>query len=604
MSDPSTPPRGPFEAPPYLGQRRQRGLLGWVVLVVAAVLIGGLIWWVVSNKAKESADQGGGFGPPGVGGPPGASSGGGRKGRGGAIVNAARTEKGDMPVVVSALGTVTPSATVTVKSQISGQLMSVAFQEGQMVTKGQVLAQIDPRPYEQQLAQAEATLAKDEAQLANARADLKRYQTLLAQDSVSRQQVDTQAALVRQLDAQTKADRAAVGAQKLNIAYTRVTAPVAGRVGLRQIDPGNYVTPGDSNGLVTVATFAPIDVAFSLPEDVLPKIVAARKKGAKTSVEVLDRAQTAVLARGELASLDNLIDTTTGTIRAKARFANADGSLFPNQFVNVRLTTEVLKSVVIAPTSAVLRGQQGMFVYVVDAERKVHIRSVQPGAAQGERTAILSGLSVGETLVTDGTDRLREGMSVSIPPPCAPGAGGGYGGARKPGGSGAAGPGAAGPGAARSGSGSSGCRPAAGPASAMAASGGGDSPSGQARRQGGDPGAAPVAAAGPGGEASGASSGGSGRMQAMLADLKLDAAQQAKADAILSEAREKAQAGLPEDADPDTRRAVMRKAMGEALGRLSAVLRPDQKAKLAEIRAKMAAGGGPGGGDQGGGPKP
>ena len=595
MSDPSTPPRGPFEAPPYLGQRRQRGLLGWVVLVVAAVLIGGLIWWVVANKSKESPDQGGGFGPPGVGGPPGASGGGGRKGRGGAIVNAARTEKGDMPVVVSALGTVTPSATVTVKSQISGQLMSVAFQEGQMVTKGQVLAQIDPRPYEQQLAQAEATLAKDEAQLANARADLKRYQTLLAQDSVSRQQVDTQAALVRQLDAQTKADRAAAGAQKLNIAYTRVTSPVAGRVGLRQIDPGNYVTPGDSNGLVTVATFAPIDVAFSLPEDVLPKIVAARKKGAKTLVEVLDRAQTEVLARGELASLDNLIDTTTGTIRAKARFANADGSLFPNQFVNVRLTTEVLKSVVIAPTSAVLRGQQGMFVYVVDAERKVHIRPVQPGAAQGERTAILSGLSVGETVVTDGTDRLREGMSVSIPPPCAPGAGGGYGGARKSGGAGAAGPGAA-----RSGASSSGCRPAAGSPSAMATSGGGDQPSGSARRQGADAVAAPSAGA----EASGAPSGGAGRMQAMLADLKLDAAQQAKADAILSEAREKAQAGLPDDADPDTRRAVMRKAMGEALGRLAAVLRPDQKAKLAEIRAKMAAGGGQGGGDQGGGPKP
>ena len=600
MSDPSTPPRGPFDVPPYLGQRRQRGLLGWLVLVVAAVLIGGLIWWVVANKAKETADQGGGFGPPGMGGPPGASGGGGRKGRGGAIVNAAKTEKGDMPVVVSALGTVTPSATVTVKSQISGQLMSVAFQEGQLVTKGQVLAQIDPRPYEQQLAQAEANLAKDEAQLANARADLKRYQTLLAQDSVSRQQVDTQAALVRQLDAQTKADRAAAGTQKLNISYTRVTAPVAGRVGLRQIDPGNYVTPGDSNGLVTVATFSPIDVAFSLPEDVLPKIVAARNKGAKTMVEVLDRAQTQVLARGELASLDNLIDTTTGTIRAKARFTNAEGTLFPNQFVNVRLTTEVLKSVVIAPTSSVLRGQQGMFVYVVDAERKVHIRPVQPGAAQGERTAILSGLSAGETVVTDGTDRLREGMSVTIPPPCAPGVGGG-GGRRGAGGPGAGGQGAGGPGAARSAMSASGCRPVAGPAGAMAPQGG----AGQGRRQGGDAGPATGAVASAGGEASGPPSGGAGRMQAMLAELNLDAAQQAKAEAILSEAREKAQASLPEDADPDTRRAVMRKAMGEALGRLAPVLRPDQKAKLADIRAKMAAGGGgQRGGDQGGGSRP
>lgn len=601
MSDSSTPPRGPFDTPPYLGQRRQRGLLGWVVLVVSALLIGGLIWWVVANKSKEAADQGGGFGPPGVGGPPGASGGGGsRKGRGGAVVNAAKTEKGDMPVVVSALGTVTPSATVTVKSQISGQLMSVSFQEGQTVTKGQVLAQIDPRPYEEQLAQAEATLAKDEAQLANARADLKRYQTLLAQDSVSRQQVDTQAALVRQLDAQTKADRAAAGVQKLNIAYTRVTSPVAGRVGLRQVDPGNYVTPGDSNGLVTVATFSPIDVAFSLPEDVLPKIVSARAKGAKTMVEVLDRAQTQVLARGELASLDNLIDTTTGTIRAKARFTNADGALFPNQFVNVRLTTEVLKSVVIAPTSAVLRGQQGLFVYVVDAARKVHIRPVQPGAAQGERTAILSGLSAGETVVTDGTDRLREGMSVTIPPPCAPSGGGG----RKAGGQGAGGPGAGGPGAARGGASSAGCRPAVGPAGAMSSPGGGDQPSGQARRQGADAGATAGAGASAGGEASGPSSGGAGRMQAMLAELNLDPAQQAKADAILSEAREKAQAQLGDDADPDARRAAMRKAMGEALGRLAPVLRPDQKAKLADIRSKMAAGGGQRGGDQGGGPKP
>jgi len=600
VSDPSTPPRGPFDVPKHLGQRRERGLIGWLVLIVAALLIGGLIWWVVANKSKEAPDQGGGFGPPGAGGPPGASGGGGRKGRGGAIVNAAKAEKGDMPVIVSALGTVTPSATVTVKSQISGQLMSVAFQEGQTVTKGQVLAQIDPRPYEQQLAQAEATLAKDEAQLANARADLKRYQTLLAQDSVSRQQVDTQAALVRQLDAQTKADRAAAGAQKLNIAYTRVTAPVAGRVGLRQVDPGNYVTPGDANGLVTVATFSPIDVAFSLPEDVLPKIVAARNKGAKPTVEVLDRAQTKVLARGELASLDNLIDTTTGTIRAKARFTNADGSLFPNQFVNVRLTAEVLRSAVIAPTSAVLRGQQGMFVYVVDAARKVHIRVVQPGPAQGERTAILSGLSAGETVVTDGTDRLKEGMTVTIPPPCPPGAGGAYaGGGRRPG---AGAPGSGAPGSGRSGAGASGCRPVA--AAGAVAPAGADQPADAAGKRRGDAGPAPSAMAGSGGEAAGPPSGGAGRMQALLAELKLDPAQQAKADAILSDAREKAQANLSEDADPDTRRAVMRKAMGEALGRLAPVLRADQKAKLAEIRAKMAAGGGQRGGDQGGGPKP
>ena len=436
MSDPGSPDSreqhpyssssGKFDAPPWLGKRTQSGLVGWIAMVVFLLLVGLLVWWVVANKAADKPDQGGGFGPPGMGGP-GGGGGGGRRGKGGppTVVNTAKAEAGEMPVVVTALGTVTPAATVTVRPQLSGQLMSIGFTEGQTVKKGQFIAQIDPRPYQQQLAQVEGTKAKDEAQLANARADLKRYQTLFAQDAAPRQQMDTQAALVQQLEAQIKADAAAVGTQKLNLTYARITAPVAGRVGLRQVDVGNYVTPGDANGIVTIAQVAPIDVAFTLPEDSLPKVNSQLNHHATMAVEVYDRSQSLLLASGKLATLDNLIDTTTGTVRAKARFANADGALFPNQFVNVRLTVEVLKNAVIVPTSAVLRGQQGMFVYAVDAAKAVHIRPVQPGPAQGERTAILSGVSAGETVVIDGTDRLREGMTVITPGACPPGAGGG-----------------------------------------------------------------------------------------------------------------------------------------------------------------------------------
>jgi multidrug efflux system membrane fusion protein len=353
--------------------------------------------------------------------------GGGRRGGPPSIVNTALLARGDMAVNVSALGTVTPTATVTVKSQLSGQMVSIGFKEGQMVKKGQFLAQIDPRPYQQALLQAEAQTAKDEAQLANAKADLRRYEMLNAQDSVARQTVDTQAALVRQLEAQVKADQAAAGAQKLNLTYARIVSPVSGRVGLRQTDPGSYVTPGDANGIVAVAEIAPIDVAFSLPEDRTAEVAGALRRGETLSVEAYDRTGQTKIAEGRLLALDNLIDTTTGTIRAKARFANADAALFPNQFVNVKLTVSTLKGVVIAPSSAVQRGQQGLFVYVVDAARKVHVRPVKSGPAEGERTAILSGVAAGETVVTDGVDRLREGASVMTP---AAGKGGaGWGGA-------------------------------------------------------------------------------------------------------------------------------------------------------------------------------
>jgi multidrug efflux system membrane fusion protein len=563
--------------------------------VLAVLVLGGVVWFAIANKAKPVDDAGGGFGgPPGAGGPPGVGGrgggAGGKGGRGGgAVVNTAVAEAGAMPVTVQALGTVTPAATVTVKTQLSGQLMSVGFTEGQVVKKGQFLAQVDPRPYQQQLAQAEATAAKDRAQLANAQMDLKRYQTLLAQDSVSRQQVDTQQALVGQLQAQVKADEAAVGAQKLNLAYTRIVSPISGRVGLRQVDAGNYVTAGDANGIVTVAQVSPIDVAFTLPEDVVPKVNQQLAHHARLAVEVYDRAQSQVLARGSLATLDNLIDTTTGTVRAKARFANADDALFPNQFVNVRLTIEVLKGAVIVPTSAVLRGQNGLFVYAVDSARAVHIRPVTPGAAQGERTAILSGLSAGETVVTDGTDRLREGMVVSTPPSCPPGAGGTGGrGMRK------------GPGSRGGAGGSAGCRPASAPAGAygagasMAAAGTAPGAAVAGRGRAADVGATPVPVPAAGGGEGG------GRLAGMLAELNLDPAQQQKADILFAEAREQAMAQLGDNADPDARRAAMKKAYGAAFGKLSMILRPEQKARLIEIRARTAM---PGGGQGGGGPQ-
>ncbi len=320
-----------------------------------------------------------------------------------------------MPVYVVALGTVTPEATVTVRTQIAGQLQAIGFKEGQSVRKGQFLAQIDPRPYQAQLLQAEGALARDEAQLANARLDLQRYQTLLAQDSIARQQVDTQAAAVRQLEGSIKTDQANVQTAKLNLTYARIVSPVNGRVGLRQVDVGNYVTSGDQGGIVVVTQEQPIDVLFTVPEDQLSTIAARLRSGAVLPVAALDRTGRQVLAEGRLASLDNQVDPTTGTVRAKARFDNTGGQLFPNEFVNARVTVDTLAHALVVPASAVLRGQQGLFVYVVKPDRSVTVRPVRTGPTVGEQTAVTSGLSDGETVVTDGTDRLREGACVLLP---------------------------------------------------------------------------------------------------------------------------------------------------------------------------------------------
>ncbi|QBQ97303.1 MdtA/MuxA family multidrug efflux RND transporter periplasmic adaptor subunit [Paraburkholderia pallida] len=378
-----------------------------IVLIVAAIA---LLRWQPWSKD-----------PSGAAGPAAASGGRARHGGPGAMANmpqpvsAATARSGDMPIVITALGTVTPLADVTVRTQLSGTLQSVNFEEGQMVKKGDVLAQIDPRPYQISLANAEGQLARDQALLATARLDLKRYQTLLAQDSIASQQVDTQASLVKQYEGTVKSDQANIDTYKLDLTYARITAPVSGRVGLRQVDAGNYVTPGDTNGIVVLTQLQPISVIFTTSEDNLPSIMKPLRAGTKMSVSAYDRSNTTLLESGFLQTIDNQIDTTTGTVKLRASFANDDQSLFPNQFVNARLLVDTIHDAVIVPTSAVLNGSQGAYVYVIKPDNTVTVRLVKVGPVDAERTSIASGLAVGERVVIDGSDRLREGSKITIP---------------------------------------------------------------------------------------------------------------------------------------------------------------------------------------------
>lgn len=341
---------------------------------------------------------------------------GGRFAAGAAVpVGVAVAARGDVPIVIRALGTVTPLHTVNVKTQITGQLVDVYFKEGQMVKQGDLLALVDPRPYDVALQQALGQQQRDEALLKNAQTDLERYRKLVQQDSIARQQYDTQVALVRQYEAALLIDQALVDAAKLNLAYTRITSPLTGKIGLRMVDKGNYVTMGDATSICVIIQVQPISVLFTIPEDSLPQVRDRLKKNADLEVRVLDRAQKTELAVGRLDTTDNVIDATTGTVKLRAVFPNADEALFPNQFVNVRLLVDTVKDAVVVPVAAVQRGQPGTFVYLVKADDTVEIRVVELGATDGQKVAIVKGLQAGDQVVIDGVDRLRDGARIRKP---------------------------------------------------------------------------------------------------------------------------------------------------------------------------------------------
>jgi membrane fusion protein, multidrug efflux system len=330
-------------------------------------------------------------------------------------VGFATIDKGNIRIILNELGTVTSLDTVTIQTQINGQLQEIGFKEGQIVKKGDFLAQIDPRPYIAALEQAQGTLAKDQGLLAQAQTNLKRFQALGRQDSIAQQQVDDQRFLVLQLTGTVQTDQGLVDAAKVNLAYCRIVSPIDGQVGLRLVDLGNYVQTSSTTGLLVITQMQPISVLFSVPEDNVPDIIQRVRGGATLSVEAYDRANTKLLATGELGTLDNVIDTTTGTLKLRAIFANPDEMLYPNQFVNAHLLVNTMQDAVRVPVPAVQRGEPGTFVYVIDANNTVSVRPIKVGPVDGNYQAVLSGLNPGDKVVTDGTDRIKDGAKVTLP---------------------------------------------------------------------------------------------------------------------------------------------------------------------------------------------
>jgi multidrug efflux system membrane fusion protein len=336
-------------------------------------------------------------------------------------VGVAQAKTTDVHIYLSGLGSVTPEATTIVKSRVDGQLMKINFKEGQVVKAGTVLAELDSRPYQATLAQAKGQTARDSALLEAAKIDLKRYQTLLKQDSIASQQVDTQAALVKQYTGTVQTDRGVLANARLQLDYAHITAPISGRLGLRQVDLGNIVHASDANGIVVITQLQPITSVFSIPEDNIPAVMKQLQAGKTLSVEAWDRDQQNKLADGELVTMDNIVDSTTGTVKLKAKFPNNDYALFPSQFVNIRVLLHTRRDAIVIPTAAIQRGNNGNFVYIVKADNTISIRPVTTGPAENELTAINQGITVGETVVVDGLDKLREGSKVK---PIKRGAGG------------------------------------------------------------------------------------------------------------------------------------------------------------------------------------
>lgn len=376
-----------------LKPKKKMSWLVWIVLIAVGVGAYYLVKRLTANQVAPSAHD---------------------RGAQVASVVAQPAALGDIPVYLSGLGSVTPFNTVTVKTRIDGQLTKVYFKEGQYVKEGDPLAEIDPRPYEVQLIQAQGQAARDQAQLANDRADLARYQVLSKDGVVTNQQLDTQASAVRQYEGVIKSDEATIENAKLQLTYCHITAPISGRIGLRQVDQGNMVHTADTNGLVVITQVQPIAVLFTIPEDNLSEVVRRLRAGENMTVEAYDRSGQTRIATGKLVTLDNQIDQSTGTSRLKAVFNNEDNALFPNQFVNVKLLIQLKSRQVLVPTVAVQRGPQGTLVYVVKPDQTVEVRNVKVGTTEGAVCSIDSGVSAGDMVVSDGMDKLHPGGQVKI----------------------------------------------------------------------------------------------------------------------------------------------------------------------------------------------